>query len=357
MNHAPYDDQFNAAHGRSSHPSRNHPNVKTGQIGVLIVNLGTPDGVGYWPMRRYLKEFLSDRRVIEVNQVLWSLLLNLVILTTRPSASGKAYAHIWNREHDESPLRTVTRSQTNKLADAFANQPQIIVDWAMRYGSPSIHSRLESLAEQGCERILLFPLYPQYSASTTASVCDCAFDALKQMRRQPTLRVAPPYYANPHYIEALANSMRDSLAALDFEPQTVLASFHGLPQSYFDKGDPYYCHCAKTVRLLREVLGWDENRLLLTFQSRFGKAEWIKPYTDATLIQLAEQGVKRVAVITPGFAADCLETLEEIAIRAAETFRQHGGESFAAIPCLNDSPDAIDLFAQIIHRELQGWIF
>lgn len=352
MSHTPFADHLDAAHRPA-----NHPDVKTGNTGVLIVNLGTPEGVGYWPMRRYLKEFLSDRRVIEVNPVLWTLLLNFVILTTRPSASGKAYAHIWNRELDESPLRTVTRSQAAKLADAFAQQPHIIVDWAMRYGAPSIRSRLDALVEQGCERILLFPLYPQYSASTTASVCDCAFDALKGMRRQPTLRVTPPYYDDAAYIEALTASLRASLAKLDFEPEVVLASFHGLPQSYVDKGDPYYCHCAKTVRLLRESMGWSEDRLLLTFQSRFGKAEWLKPYTDATLIRLAGNGTKRVAVITPGFAADCLETLEEIAAQAAATFRKHGGESFAAIPCLNDSPDAINLMEQLVRRELKGWIF
>jgi ferrochelatase len=341
--------------GASRWPA-DRPNAKAGQTGVLIVNLGTPDGVGYWPMRRYLKEFLSDRRVIEVNPILWSLLLNLVVLTTRPSASGKAYARIWNHERNESPLRTITRSQAEILSATFARQPQIIVDWAMRYGSPSMRSRLESLVERGCDRILLFPLYPQYSATTTASVCDCAFDALKRMRWQPALRVAPPYYADPGYIEALAASLRESLARLNFEPQIVLASFHGLPQSYSDKGDPYYRHCSETTRLLREALGWDESSLLLTFQSRFGGAEWIKPYTNATLAELADKGVKRVAVITPGFAADCLETLEEIAVKEAAAFRERGGESLAAIPCLNDSPAAITLLARLIQRELQGWI-
>jgi protoporphyrin/coproporphyrin ferrochelatase len=351
MKHSPLSNQFDLSQSIS-----NHPAVRANRIGVLIVNLGTPEGVGYWPMRRYLKEFLSDRRVIEINPLFWQPLLNLVILTRRPSASGRAYAHIWNTDRDESPLRTITRSQSERLALALAEHPRLMVDWAMRYGSPSIKSRIESLATQGCERILLFPLYPQYSASTSASVCDSAFDALKQMRRQPTLRVVPPYYGNPNYIAALAESLRTSLAKLDAEPQVVLASFHGLPQSYFDKGDPYYCHCAKTVRLLREHLGWDENRLVLTFQSRFGKSEWLKPYTEATLIRLAKEGVKRVAIITPGFAADCLETLEEIAVTAAATFRQHGGESFTAIPSLNDSPAAITLLTNLIQQELQGWI-
>ena len=274
---------------------RQHPAVSHGRIGVLLLNLGTPDGTGYWAMRRYLKEFLSDRRVIEINRVVWWLVLNLIVLTRRPFKSGEAYRLIWNKERDELPLRTITRSQAEKIAAGLAKDPHIEVDWAMRYGNPSVKSRLEALQRKGCDRILLFPLYPQYSAATTGTACDGAFDALKTMRWQPTIRVVPPYYDGPAYIEALAASTRESLAALDFEPEVVLASFHGLPQAYFDKGDPYYCHCVKTTRLLREALGWPEQRLMLTFQSRFGPAEWLKPYTAETIAGLAKSGVKRLA--------------------------------------------------------------
>jgi protoporphyrin/coproporphyrin ferrochelatase len=339
------------------HPSAaNHPPVKHGKIGVLIVNLGTPDATSYWPMRRYLKEFLSDRRVIEVNPVKWWFILNGPVLTKRPFSSGEAYKAIWNEARDESPLRTITRSQAEKLEAALAAEPRVMVDWAMRYGNPSIASRITALQEQGCERILLVPLYPQYSAATTATVCDKAFDALKTMRWQPTLRVAPPYYDDPGYIEALATSMRTSIAALSFEPEIVIASFHGLPLEYFQKGDPYHCHCHKTARLLREALGWGEDRLMLTFQSRFGKAEWLQPYTDKTIERLASEGVKRIAVITPGFAADCVETLEEIAMQAREGFVEHGGEEFAALPCLNDSDEGMSFLDAHIKRELQGWL-
>jgi ferrochelatase len=352
MNEMP--DRFPQAEAQSAMP-RQHPPVRHGRIGVLLLNLGTPDATGYWPMRRYLKEFLSDRRVIEVNRVVWWLVLNLIVLTTRPSKSGEAYKLIWNKERDESPLRTITRAQAEKIAGGLAKDPRVEVDWAMRYGNPSVKSRLEALQRAGCDRILLFPLYPQYSAATTATACDKAFDALKEMRWQPTIRVVPPYYDDPAYIEALATSMRDGLAGLDFEPELVLASFHGLPQAYFDKGDPYYCHCAKTTRLLREALGWPEQRLRLTFQSRFGRAEWLKPYTAETIAELAKSGVKRLAVITPGFAADCIETLEEMAIRGRETFCEHGGEHYAALPCLNDSAPSIAALSAIAARELRGW--
>ncbi len=339
----------------SSLPS-SHPAIRYGRIGVLIVNLGTPDGTSYWPMRRYLKEFLSDRRVIEVNPVIWWFVLNGPVLLKRPFSSGEAYKSIWNEELDESPLRTTTRSQAEILASDFADEPRIEVDWAMRYGNPSIKSRLDRLQEQGCERILLVPLYPQYSAATTATVCDKAFDALKQMRWQPSLRVAPPYYDDPGYIEALAQSMRNSLAALSFEPEVVIASFHGVPLEYFQKGDPYHCHCAKTARLLREAMGWDDKKLIQTFQSRFGSAEWLQPYTDETIERLAKDGVKRMAVITPGFASDCVETLEEIAQEGREIFVEHGGEQFAALPCLNDSPEGMRFLSEHVRRELQGWI-
>jgi ferrochelatase len=352
MNEMP--DGFPQAEAQSAMP-RQHPPVRHGRVGVLLLNLGTPDATGYWPMRRYLKEFLSDARVIEVNRVVWWLVLNLIVLTTRPSKSGEAYKLIWNKERDESPLRTITRAQAEKIAGGFAKDPRIEVDWAMRYGNPSVKSRLEALRRAGCDRILLFPLYPQYSAATTATACDKAFDALKETRWQPAIRVVPPYYDDPAYIEALATSMRDGLAKLDFAPELVLASFHGLPQAYFEKGDPYYCHCAKTTRLLREALGWPEERLRLTFQSRFGRAEWLKPYTAETIAELARSGVRRLAVITPGFAADCIETLEEMAIRGRETFYEHGGEHYAALPCLNDSPPSITALTAIAARELRGW--
>ncbi|HVX91848.1 MAG TPA: ferrochelatase [Xanthobacteraceae bacterium] len=333
-----------------------HPAVAFGRIGVLLVNLGTPDATDYWSMRRYLKEFLSDRRVIEVNRVLWWFLLNVVILTVRPRRRGRDYEKIWNRERDESPLMTITRAQTEKLAAALASHSNVVVDWAMRYGNPPIAARLEALVAQGCERILLVPLYPQYAAATTATVCDEAFRALMRMRRQPTLRVAAPYYDDPDYIAAVANSIETGLAKLPFRPEVILASFHGIPQEYFDKGDPYHCHCAKTARLVRERLGLDESRFLMTFQSRFGRAEWLKPYTDATVKALAERGVKNLAVVTPGFATDCLETLEEIAGENAEIFRHAGGENFAAIPCLNDSDGGMQVIRKVVVRELQGWI-
>ena len=339
------------------HPSATeHPPVRHGKIGVLIVNLGTPDATSYWPMRRYLKEFLSDRRVIEINPVIWWFILNGPVLSKRPFTSGEAYKSIWNTELDESPLRTITRNQSDLLAANFKDQPRVMVDWAMRYGNPSIASRLERLQSEGCERVLIVPLYPQYSAATTATVCDKAFDALKTMRWQPTLRIAPPYYDDPAYIEALVQSMRASLASLSFEPEVVIASFHGLPLEYFQKGDPYHCHCAKTTRLLREALGWDEKKLLFTFQSRFGKAEWLQPYTDETIERLAKEGVKRLAVVTPGFAADCVETLEEIAMEAKETFVENGGEDYATLPCLNDSPEGMQFLDIHVRRELQGWI-
>jgi ferrochelatase len=328
-----------------------------GRIGVLLVNLGTPDATDYWSMRRYYKEFLSDRRVIEENPLKWWLVLNLIILTVRPTRRGRDYDKIWNKERNESPLKTITRSQSNQLEEIFAKlDTRIRVDWAMRYGSPSIASRLAALAEQSCERILLVPLYPQYAAATTATVCDEAFRALTAMRFQPALRVAAPYYAEPVYIDAIAASLTAALAKLPFKPEVIIASYHGVPEDYAAKGDPYPQQCAETTRLLRQKLKMDEQRLLMTFQSRFGKAEWIKPYTDATVKQLAERGVKNVAAIMPGFAADCLETLEEIGMENAEIFRHAGGENFAAIPCLNDGPGGMAVIRDVVLRELKGWI-
>jgi ferrochelatase len=333
-----------------------HPAIPSRRIGVLLVNLGTPDATDYWSMRRYLKEFLSDRRVIEVNPVKWWLVLNLIILSVRPGRRGRDYDKIWNREANESILKTITRSQSNKLAAAYAGDARILVDWAMRYGNPSIASRLEAMQKAGCDRILLVPLYPQYAAATTATVCDKAFAALAQMRWQPALRVAPAWFDSAVYIEAIAASLEEALAKLSFKPEVILASFHGMPEEYLHKGDPYHCQCAKTTRLLRERLQLGEDKWMMTFQSRFGSAEWLKPYTDATVKGLAEKGVKNLAVITPGFTADCLETLEEIAMENAEIFRAAGGENFAHIPCLNDSPGGMAVIRDVVGRELQGWV-
>ncbi|MGI9379556.1 MAG: ferrochelatase, partial [Methyloligellaceae bacterium] len=265
-------------------PGPGHPKISVGRIGVLLINLGTPDGTDYWSMRRYLKEFLSDSRVIEWPKIYWWPILNGIVLSRRPQKSGEAYESIWNKELDESPLRTITRSQSEKLSEQLSGQGNdLIIDWAMRYGNPSIGSIVRRLQEQGCDRILAVPLYPQYSATTTATVNDKLFSSLQQMRWQPTIRIAPPYFDEPFYIRALADSIRTHLATLDWEPEIVLTSYHGIPQSYFKKGDPYHCHCLKTTRLLREELGWDENRLRVTFQSRFGPEEWLQPYTDKTV--------------------------------------------------------------------------
>ena len=315
-----------------------HPSVKSGQIGVLLVNLGTPDATDYWSMRRYLKQFLSDRRVIELNRIVWWLILNLIILSVRPSRKGRDYDKIWNREKNESPLKTVTRSQAEKLGKQLSEfDPRIITEWAMRYGNPSIESKLRVLVEQGCDRILLVPLYPQYAAATTATVYDETSRILAKMRWQPSLRVAPPYYDNPVYIDAISQSIKSSLSRLPFTPERIIASFHGMPQEYLEKGDPYYCQCAKTARLLKEALRQSSDRFLMSFQSRFGRAEWLKPYTDSTVIELAKSGVKSIAVVSPGFSADCLETLEETPMENAELFKEAGGENFVTIPCLNEA--------------------
>jgi protoporphyrin/coproporphyrin ferrochelatase len=333
-----------------------HPKVQCGSVGVVLVNLGTPDATDAASVRRYLREFLNDKRVIEEDTLLWKLVLNAIILPTRPRRKGRDYEKIWNRDNNESPLKTITRSQAEKLSAALALRgKRVIVDWAMRYGNPSIRSRLTALAARGCERVLVVPLYPQYAAATSATVCDEVFRALMTLRWQPALRVAPPYFDEPAYIEAVAVSLEAHLEALTFVPDVILASFHGIPKSYFDKGDPYYCHCAKTTRLLRDRLGLDDGKLIMTFQSRFGRAEWLQPYTDMTVKELAARGVKNLAVITPGFAADCLETLEEIAGENAEYFRHAGGEKFTAIPCLNDSEQGMNVIETVVLRELQGW--
>jgi ferrochelatase len=331
-----------------------HPTVAWGRIGVLLMNLGTPEGTSYWPMRRYLKEFLSDRRVIEVPRAIWWPLLNLVILTKRPGPKGRDYASIWNTERDEGPLKTITRSQAEKLQAAMGDR--VVVDWAMRYGKPEVQARIQALLDQGCDRILLVPLYPQYAAATSATACDQAFRALMRMRWQPTVRVSPPYHDDPVYIDAVAAAIRRDLDALDFEPEVILTSFHGVPKSYLLKGDPYHCQCVKTGRLIREALGYSPERMRVTFQSRFGNEEWLKPYTDETVKELAAQGIKRLAIVAPGFTADCLETLEELDGENRHYFEEGGGEHFAYLPCLNDGPEGMRVIAHIVQRELRGWI-
>ena len=338
------------------HRPSGHPNVASGRIGVLLLNLGTPDATDYWSMRRYLKEFLSDRRVIEVPAWKWWPILNLIILTFRPRSKGRDYAAIWNSERNEGPLKTITRDQAGHLAQRLAGLDSVIVDWAMRYANPSTESRIQALRDQGCERILLVPLYPQYAAATTATACDQAFRALMTQRWQPAVRVAPAYHDDPAYVAALAHSVRTHLASLDFQPDVLLATFHGMPQAYLDKGDPYYCQCLKTGRLLREALGWEEGRYVVSFQSRFGKDPWLRPYTDETVAELAKGGTKRLVMIAPGFSADCLETLEELDVENREIFLHNGGERFSYIPALNASPGGIDVIEAIVRRELAGWI-
>ncbi|MET0675290.1 MAG: ferrochelatase [Bradyrhizobium sp.] len=332
------------------------PAATASRVGVLLVNLGTPDTADAAGVRVYLKEFLSDPRVIEDQGLLWKIILNGIILRTRPKQKARDYLTIWNTEKNESPLKTITRAQSDKLAAAISDRTHVVVDWAMRYGNPSMKARIDALTAQGCDRILVVPLYPQYSAATSATVCDEAFRVLAALRAQPTLRVTPPYYDDDFYIEALATSIEDHLSTLSFKPELIVASFHGMPKEYVDKGDPYREQCIATTALLRKRLGMDETKLLLTFQSRFGRAEWLQPYTDKTMEKLAQDGVKRIAVVMPGFSADCLETLEEIAGENAEIFKHNGGEQFAAIPCLNDSEPGMDVIRQLVLRELQGWI-
>ena len=326
-------------------------------IGVLLVNLGTPDAAEPAAVRRYLQEFLTDPRVIERNDLLWRMALNGVILPLRSRRKARDYRKIWNREQDESPFKTITRSQAEKLAGILEPLGKhVIVDWAMRYANPSIASRLEALVARGCERILVMPLYPQYSAATTATVCDEVFRFLMKLRRQPAVRILPAYYEDPYYIEVLASSLKAELKGLTFDPEIIVASYHGMPQDYVAKGDPYESQCARTTRLLRAQLGLDETELMMTFQSRFGRSRWLEPYTIKTVKALAKKGVKNLAVITPGFSADCLETLEEIAVENARVFKRHGGENFAAIPCLNDSEAGMLMIWQLAMRELKGWV-
>jgi ferrochelatase len=326
-------------------------------IGVLLVNLGTPDAAEPAAVRRYLKEFLTDPRVIEKNSLIWKIVLNGIILPLRSRRKARDYQKIWNHEKNESPLKTITRSQAEKLAGILEPLGKhVVVDWAMRYASPSIASRLEALIARGCDRILLMPLYPQYAAPTTATVCDEAFRYLMTLRRQPALRILPAYYDDPYYIEVLASSLKAELKALPFEPDAIVASYHGMPQDYVQNGDPYESQCVATTQLLRAQLGYDETKLMLTYQSRFGRARWLQPYSIKTVKALAKKGVKNLVMIMPGFSADCLETLEEIAVENAHVFKRYGGQNFAAIPCLNDSEAGMLMIWQLAMRELKGWV-
>ena len=336
---------------------KDHPEIPARRIGVVLLNLGTPDGTDYRSMRRYLSEFLSDKRVIDYSPWLWQPLLQLVVLTKRPFSSGAAYRSIWNEALDESPLRTITRSQGEKLAARLASRyPEITVDWAMRYGNPSIASVLERLVAGGCDRVALMALYPQYAAPTTATAYDKAFEALMRMRRQPAIRTMGPYHDDPDYIDLLARSIERHLAGLDWTPEKLVMSYHGLPKRYLMSGDPYHCMCHKTTRLVRERLGWSEDRVMVCFQSRFGPEEWLQPYLDQTLEHLPKEGVKKLAVISPAFVADCVETLEEIDQEGRQSFLDAGGEKFTYIPCLNDDDAHIDFLATLASREISGWI-
>jgi ferrochelatase len=330
-------------------PPPDHPQIPARRVGVLLTNLGTPDSADVRAVRRYLAEFLSDRRVVELPKLLWQPVLRGFVLTTRPKKSAEAYGQVWTEAG--SPLAAITARQAAALKDAFG--PGVIVDWAMRYGRPAIADRIRALKEAGCERILLAPLYPQYCAATTATANDKAFAALAEMRWQPAVRTLPPYHDDPAYIGALQRSVEEALGALDFTPDAVIASFHGMPERTLHLGDPYHCHCQKTGRLLSEALG---RELIVTFQSRFGRARWLEPATDTVLEALPAKGVKRVAILAPGFSADCLETLEELAIRGRESFQEAGGTDFAYIPCLNDSAPGLACLRAVIGRELAGWV-
>jgi ferrochelatase len=326
-------------------------------IGVLLVNLGTPDAPDAKAVRRYLKQFLTDPRVIEKRGLFWKLILNGVILPIRSRRKARDYKRIWNNDKNESPFKTITRSQAEKLAGILEPLGKhVIVDWAMRYANPSIASRLEALIARGCDRILVMPLYPQYAAATTATVADEVFRYLMGLRRQPALRILPAYYDDPYYIEVLASSLKAELKALSFKPDVILLSYHGMPKDCVLKGDPYEAQCVRTTELLRAQLGLDEEKLMMTFQSRFGRARWLTPYTIATVKALAKKGVKNLVVLTPGFSADCIETLEEIAIENAHVFKRSGGENFATIPCLNDSEAGMLMIWQLAMRELKGWV-
>ena len=327
--------------------NEDHPKIKFGKTGVLIINLGTPDSTNWWDIRKYLKEFLSDRRVIEVNPIIWQIILNLFILTFRPAKTAKAYKKIWRKENNESPLLFFTREQAKKLNNRIKNE-RLIVDFAMRYGNPSISSRLNKLKDDGCEHIIILPLYPQYAAATTATVCDEVYRSLMNMRWQPSLQIIPHYESEPMYIDALVKSIEKKIKEITWKPDLIISSYHGIPKSYFDKGDPYQCYCQKTTRLMSEK--FNKIEIKTTFQSRFGPQEWLKPYTDKTLESLPKQGIKNLLIICPGFASDCVETLEEINMAGRESFIKSGGKNFDLIPCLNDSSQHIDLLQHLLKR-------
>ena len=329
--------------------NKDHPEVKFGKTGVLLINLGTPDSTSWWDIRKYLKEFLSDRRVIELNPFIWQIILNLFILTFRPSKTAHAYKKIWIKESNESPLLFFTRSQAAKLENKIGNE-KLIVDFAMRYGNPSIKTQLNKLKEKGCENIIILPLYPQYAAATTATVCDEVYRSLMKMRWQPSLQIIPHYESEPRYIDALINSIEKKIKEINWKPDLIISSYHGIPKSYFDKGDPYHCYCHKTTRLMKEK--FNKIEIQTTFQSRFGPQEWLTPYTDKTLESLPEKGIKNLLVVCPGFASDCVETLEEINIQGRDSFLKKGGKNFDLIPCLNDNSDHIGLFEKLVKKYL-----
>ena len=324
-----------------------HPKVKFGKTGILLINLGTPDSTSWWDIRKYLKEFLSDRRVIEVNPILWQIILNLFILTLRPSKTAHAYKKIWRKDTNESPLLYFTRSQAEKLNKKIGNE-DLIVDYGMRYGNPSISLKLKLLKEKGCENIIILPLYPQYASPTTATVCDEVYRSLMKMRWQPSLQIVPHYESDPNYIRALIKSIKTKIENIKWKPDLIISSYHGIPKKYFDKGDPYHCYCHKTTRLMKEQ--FTSIDIQTTFQSRFGPQEWLTPYTDKMLESLPNKGVKNLLVICPGFASDCVETLEEINIQGRESFLSSGGENFDLIPCLNDDLDHIELFEKLVKK-------
>ena len=326
-----------------------HPEVKFGKTGALIINLGTPDSTNWLDIRKYLKEFLSDRRVIEVNPILWKIILNVIILNLRPSKTAKAYKEIWMKDKDMSPLLYYTQMQAQKVSSSISNE-NLIVDFAMRYGNPSIKSKIKKLHEVGCENLVILPLYPQYAAATTATVCDEVYRTLMEMRWQPSLKIIPHYESNPLYIDALVNSINTKLAVINWKPDLILASYHGIPKKYFDKGDPYHCYCHKTTRLISEK--FTSIKIKTTFQSRFGPEDWLQPYTDKTLENLPNEGVKNVLAICPGFSSDCVETLEEILIQGKESFLEAGGQNFDMISCLNDNDDHIKLLSNLIKKNI-----
>ncbi len=324
----------------------NHPKIKFGKTGVLLINLGTPNSTGWWDIRKYLKEFLSDRRVIEVNPIIWQIILNIFILTFRPSKTARAYKKIWMKNENMSPLRYYTEKQSSKLSNKISNE-NLIVDYAMRYGQPSIKSKINHLKEEGCENLVILPLYPQYAAATTATVCDEVYRSLTRMRWQPSLQIIPHYESEPLYIQAISKSIKNKMSQINWKPDLIMASYHGIPKKYFDKGDPYHCYCHKTTRLLSEKVNL-EIPIITTFQSRFGPQEWLQPYTDKTLEKLPKEGKKNILVICPGFASDCVETLEEISMEGKASFMEGGGKNFDFIPCLNDNDDHIELFKSLV---------